>query len=61
MNAHHPIANNQIPEVSGTVMFPLFLDINIIEALCTSIGWVEPGLGPVFTLHESYYPEQTTG
>ena len=56
MNVHHTIANNQIPEVPGTVLFPFFLAINIAEALRANIGWVEPGLGPLFTLRESYYP-----
>merc|ERR1712130_220461 len=56
MDVHHTIANNQIPEVPGTVMFPFFLAINIAEALRASRGWVEPGLGPLFTLRESYYP-----
>ena len=56
MNVHHTIANNQIPEVPGTVLFPFFLAINIAEALRASTGWVEPGLGPVFTLRDSYYP-----
>jgi hypothetical protein len=56
MNVHHTIANNQIPEIAGTVMFPFFLTINICEALRASKGWVEPGLGPLFTLRESYYP-----
>ena len=52
----HTIANNQIPEVPGTVLFPFFLAINIAEALRASIGWVEPGMGPLFTLREKYYP-----
>jgi len=56
MNVHHTIANNQIPEVPGTVLFPFFLCINISEAIRSSIGWVEPGLGPLFTLRENYYP-----
>merc|ERR1719384_230290 len=56
MDVHHTIANNQIPEVPGTVLFPFFLFINIAEALRASRGWVEPGLGPVFTLRENYYP-----
>lgn len=56
MNIHHTIANNQIPEVPGTVLFPFFLAINISEAIRSSIGWVEPGLGPLFSLRESYYP-----
>jgi len=56
MNVHHTIANNQIPEVPGTVLFPFFLAINIAEAARASIGWVEPGLGPLFTLRENYYP-----
>ena len=56
MNVHHTIANNQIPQVPGTVLFPFFLAINIAEALRASTGWVEPGLGLLFTLRESYYP-----
>lgn len=56
MNVHHTIANNQLPEVPGTVLFPFFLAINISEALRASKGWVEPGLGPLFTLRENYYP-----
>eukprot|EP00521_Asterionellopsis_glacialis_P018032 CAMPEP_0195295062 /NCGR_PEP_ID=MMETSP0707-20130614/16526_1 /TAXON_ID=33640 /ORGANISM="Asterionellopsis glacialis, Strain CCMP134" /LENGTH=236 /DNA_ID=CAMNT_0040356195 /DNA_START=114 /DNA_END=821 /DNA_ORIENTATION=- len=56
MDTHHTIANNQIPEVPGTVLFPFFLTINICEALRASKGWVEPGLGPLFTLRENYYP-----
>ena len=56
MNVHHTIANNQIPEVPGTVLFPFFLAINIAEALRASRGWVEPGLGPLFTLRDNYYP-----
>ena len=30
--------------------------INIAEALRASRGWVEPGLGPLFSLRENYYP-----
>jgi len=56
MDVHHTIANNQIPEVPGTVLFPFFLAINIAEALRASVGWVEPGLGPLWTLREKYYP-----
>eukprot|EP00978_Attheya_sp_CCMP212_P010323 scaffold24903_cov49-Attheya_sp.AAC.4 len=53
----HPIiANNQLAEIPGTILFPFFLAINISEALRASIGWVEPGLGPLFTIRESYYP-----
>merc|ERR1712072_459899 len=51
------IGNNQIPEVPlFGVMFPFFLAINIAEALRAWKGWVEPGMGPLFTLRESYYP-----
>jgi len=54
---HPTIANNQIPEVPlFGVMFPFFLAINIAEALRANRGWVEPGMGPLFTLRESYYP-----
>ena len=56
MNVHHTIANNQIPEVPATVLFPFFLAINIAEALRSTKGWVEPGDGKLFTLRESYYP-----
>ena len=56
MDVHHTIANNQIPEVPGTVLFPFFLAINIAEALRASTGWMEPGLGPLFSLREKYYP-----
>jgi hypothetical protein len=56
LNVHHTIANNQIPEVPGTVLFPFFLFIKIAEAIRSSIGWVEPGLGPLFSLRENYYP-----
>lgn len=56
MDIHHTIANNQIPEVPGTVLFPFFLAINISEALRANVGWMEPGLGPLFTLREKYYP-----
>jgi Chlorophyll A-B binding protein len=50
------IGNDQIPEVPGLVLFSFFLLINIAEALRANIGWVEPGLGALFTLREKYYP-----
>merc|ERR1711994_10589 len=56
MDVHHTIANNQIPEVPGTVLFPFFLFINVSEAWRASRGWVEPGLGPLFSLRDNYYP-----
>ena len=56
MDVHHTIANNQLPEVPGTVLFPFFLAINIAEAWRASAGWVEPGMGPLFSLRENYYP-----
>ncbi|GMH46610.1 hypothetical protein TrRE_jg8810 [Triparma retinervis] len=52
----HTIGNNQIPEVPGLVLFSFFLAINIAEAFRANVGWVEPGLGPLFTLREGYYP-----
>ena len=52
----HTIANDQIPEIPGTILFPFFLAINIAESIRANIGWVEPGLGPLFSLRESYYP-----
>lgn len=54
--AHPTIANHMIPEVPGTVLFPFFLAINVIEAYRASKGWVEPGMGELFTLRENYYP-----
>jgi len=56
MDVHHTIANNQIPEVPGAVLFPFFLFINVSEAWRASRGWVEPGLGPLFSLRDNYYP-----
>jgi hypothetical protein len=56
MTNDHTIANDQIPEIPGTVLFPFFLAINIAEAYRASKGWVEPGLGPLWTLRENYYP-----
>lgn len=56
MDTHHTIANDLIPEVSLTVLFPFFLAINVIEALRANKGWVEPGMGALFTLRETYYP-----
>eukprot|EP00527_Entomoneis_sp_CCMP2396_P002030 CAMPEP_0198141172 /NCGR_PEP_ID=MMETSP1443-20131203/4215_1 /TAXON_ID=186043 /ORGANISM="Entomoneis sp., Strain CCMP2396" /LENGTH=235 /DNA_ID=CAMNT_0043803823 /DNA_START=57 /DNA_END=764 /DNA_ORIENTATION=+ len=50
------IANNQLAEIPGTVLFPFFLAINICEAYRANRGWVEPGMGPLFTLRENYYP-----
>lgn len=56
MTNDHTIANDQIPEIPGTVLFPFFLAINIAEAYRAAVGWVEPGLGPLWTLREGYYP-----
>ncbi|KAL3809024.1 hypothetical protein ACHAXA_010919 [Cyclostephanos tholiformis] len=58
MDIHHMIANNLLPEVPGTVLFPFpfFLAVNNVEVLRASRGWVEPGLGSLFTLRENYYP-----
>jgi len=56
MDVHHTIGNNQIPEVPGIWLFPFFLAINVAEAARANIGWVEPGMGPLFTLRDSYYP-----
>jgi hypothetical protein len=53
----HPIIGiNQLANVPGTVLFPFFLAINISESYRANKGWVEPGLGPLFTLRENYYP-----
>lgn len=54
--SHPVIANDMVPDVPVTVLFPFFLTINVIEALRANIGWMEPGLGPLFTLREKYYP-----
>ena len=53
---HPVIGNDMVPDVPGTVLFPFFLTINVLEAYRASKGWVEPGLGPLFTLREMYYP-----
>merc|ERR1719261_987417 len=50
------IGINQLAEAPGTVLFAFFLVVNIAEAWRANVGWVEPGLGPVFTLRENYYP-----
>jgi len=56
MDVHHTIANNQLQEVSASVLLPLFVAINLAEALRANAGWVEPGAGSLFTLREKYYP-----
>ena len=38
MNVHHTIANNQIPEIPGTVIFPFFLAVDISDAVRANIG-----------------------
>lgn len=53
---HPTIGINQLAEAPGTVLFSFFLAINICEALRANKGWVEPGLGPLFSLRENYYP-----
>jgi len=50
------IANNQLAQVPGPVLFALFLAINLSEAFRASKGWVEPGPNSLFTLREKYYP-----
>eukprot|EP00560_Eucampia_antarctica_P007912 CAMPEP_0197825032 /NCGR_PEP_ID=MMETSP1437-20131217/2178_1 /TAXON_ID=49252 ORGANISM="Eucampia antarctica, Strain CCMP1452" /NCGR_SAMPLE_ID=MMETSP1437 /ASSEMBLY_ACC=CAM_ASM_001096 /LENGTH=241 /DNA_ID=CAMNT_0043424871 /DNA_START=253 /DNA_END=978 /DNA_ORIENTATION=+ len=52
----HTIANDQLPEISGFILFPFFLAINIAEAARANIGWVEPSGETLFTLREGYYP-----
>jgi hypothetical protein len=54
----HPIiANDQIPAIPVTVLFPFFLVINLLEAFRAKKGWVEPGGdGELFFLRENYYP-----
>ena len=56
MDVHHTIANSQLPEIPGTVLFPFFLAINIAESVRANTGWVEPGPDSLFTLREKYYP-----
>ena len=52
-----PLAINQVPDVPLLgVLFPLFLIINIQEALRATRGWVDPASGQLFSLRESYYP-----
>jgi len=53
----HPIiANNQLAAIDGIVLFSFFLFINMSEAFRAAKGWVEPGMGSLFTLRENYYP-----
>merc|ERR1712085_11736 len=52
----HTIANDQLPEISGFILFPFFLAINIAEAARANIGWVEPSGDTLFTLRKGYYP-----
>ena len=63
MDVQQTIANNQLPEITGTgnvfwfAIFPLFLAINFAESWRANTGWVKPGgVEPPFTLSESYYP-----
>ena len=52
-----PLAINQVPDVPLIgILFPLFLIVNISEALRATRGWVDPGTGELFTLRDSYYP-----
>lgn len=53
---HTTIGINQLADTPGTVFFGFFLFINLCEAYRANKGWVEPGLGPLFTLRENYYP-----
>ena len=53
---HPTIANDQLAVIPGTILFPFFLALNFSEAFRASKGWVEPGMGPLFTLRENYYP-----
>lgn len=53
---HPTIANNQLAETKGTVLFSLFIFINFCEAWRANVGWVEPGLGALFSIREKYYP-----
>jgi hypothetical protein len=53
----HPIiANDQLKEIPITVLLPFFLAINFAESYRANKGWVEPGLGDLFSLRENYYP-----
>lgn len=56
MDVHHTIANNQLAEMSTSLLLPLFLTINFAEAFRASKGWVAPEKGALFTLRENYYP-----
>jgi len=54
---HPTIANNQLAEAPGPVLFALFLVVNILEAYRAADGWIEPRSGgAVFTLRDRYYP-----
>ena len=52
-----PIAIHQVPDVPlFGVLFPVFLIVNVSEALRANRGWVDPATGQLFSLRESYYP-----
>ncbi len=52
-----PLAINQVPDVPMFgILFPLFLIVNISEALRATRGWVDPATGEFFKLRDSYYP-----
>lgn len=50
------IANDQLQEMPGTLLWPLFLFINFAEAWRAANGWVEPSKDTLFKLREKYYP-----
>merc|ERR1711906_67677 len=45
-----------ISESTPTIAYGMDVHLTWAEALRASKGWVEPGLGPLFSLRESYYP-----
>jgi hypothetical protein len=53
---HPTIGINQLAQAPGTVLFAFFLVINFSESWRANMGWVPPGLGPLFSLRETYYP-----
>merc|ERR1719253_83189 len=55
-NGEAIIAGEAAASVEESPFVPAPLTINIAEALRASTGWVEPGMGPLFSLRETYYP-----
>jgi len=49
-------ANDQLAQLPGPALALLTLVIGICETRRATVGWVEPGMGSLWTLRDSYYP-----